>query len=128
MKQVIQPAAGAEFNNRFGFSAAVKSAPFIFLSGQVGSDADGNVPDDPEAQFVNAFTKLGSVLKAAGAGFDDIVEMTTYHVGMRDHIQDFVAVKSTYIREPFPAWTAIGVSELAFPGMIIEIRVIVRQD
>ena len=53
--------------------------------------------------------------------------MTTYHVGMGDHIQDFVAVKSTYIREPFPAWTAIGVSELAFPGMIIEIRVIVRR-
>ena len=128
MKQAIQPAAGAEFNNRFGFSAAVKSPPFIFVSGQVGSDADGTVPDDPEVQIENAFTKLGAVLDAAGAGFDDIVEMTTYHVGMRDHIQDFVAVKSKYIHEPFPAWTAIGVSELAFPGLLIEIRVIVRRD
>ena len=80
MKQVIQPAAGAEFNRKFGFSAAIKSAPFIFVSGQVGSDADGNVPDDPATQFENAFTKLGAVLDAAGAGFEDIVEMTTYHV------------------------------------------------
>ena len=128
MKQVIQPAAGAEFNRKFGFSAAINSAPFIFVSGQVGSDADGNVPDDPAAQFENAFTKLGAVLEAAGAGFEDIVEMTTYHVGMRDHIQDFVAVKSNYIPEPFPAWTAIGDSELVFPGLVAEIRVVVRQD
>jgi hypothetical protein len=40
------------------------------------------------------------------------------------HIGAFTAVKDKYLPAPFPAWTAIGVSELAFPGGLAEVRVI----
>ena len=34
--------------------------------------------------------------------------------------------KDKYIEEPYPAWTAIGVSELAFLDALLEIRVNAR--
>ena len=47
--------------------------------------------------------------------------MTTYHVGLRDHLDDFVKVKDEFIAEPYPAWSAIGVSELITAGTLVEI-------
>lgn len=57
---------------------------------------------------------------------DDIVEMTTYHVGLKDHFEDFKRIKDEFIKEIYPAWTAIGISELAVEGALIEIRVIAK--
>ena len=34
--------------------------------------------------------------------------------------------KDRYIHQPYPAWTAIGISELAIPGGLVEIRVSAR--
>ena len=50
------------------------------------------------------------------------MEMTSYHIGMREHIREFIAVKDELISEPYPAWTAIGCTELAMPGAVVEIR------
>ena len=35
-------------------------------------------------------------------------------------------VKDRFIKDPFPAWTAIGTTELALPGALVEIRVTAR--
>ncbi len=32
------------------------------------------------------------------------------------------AVKDRFVAEPYPAWTAIGISALAFAGALVEIR------
>jgi enamine deaminase RidA (YjgF/YER057c/UK114 family) len=69
---------------------------------------------------------VGAVLEAAGLGFGDIVEYTTYHVGLQDSLPDFMAARDEVLAEPWPAWTAIGVSELALPGARLEIRVTAR--
>lgn len=63
-------------------------------------------------------------LHEANAGFTDIIEMTTYHVGLREHLEEFRSVKDEFICEPHPAWTAIGVSELASEGAVVEIKVV----
>jgi len=52
--------------------------------------------------------------------------MTTYHVGLKNHLQPFINTKAEFISEPYPAWTAVGVSELASANAIVEIRVIAR--
>jgi enamine deaminase RidA (YjgF/YER057c/UK114 family) len=67
-----------------------------------------------------------SVLAAAKLDFGDVVELTTFHVGLREHLGTFVAVKDRYLEAPYPAWTAIGVVELAVPGALVEIRVTAR--
>ena len=60
----------------------------------------------------------------AGSSMDNVIEMTTYHVGLQEHIGTFMKVKDKYVKEPYPAWTAIGITELAIPGGLVEIRVI----
>jgi enamine deaminase RidA (YjgF/YER057c/UK114 family) len=35
-------------------------------------------------------------------------------------------VKDKYMQAPYPAWTAIGITELAFPGGLVEIKIIAR--
>jgi len=66
------------------------------------------------------------VLAAAKLGFSDVVEMTTFHVGLQQHLGTFLAVKDRYLTAPYPAWTAIGIVELAVPGALVEIRVTAR--
>ena len=67
------------------------------------------------------------MLAHAGASFDDVVELTTYHVGLADHIERFRRVKDDFVGEPYPAWTAIGISALVVPGALVEIRATARR-
>ncbi|MNO01727.1 RutC family protein YjgH [compost metagenome] len=54
----------------------------------------------------------------------DIVELMTFHTDLRGDIQEFIKVKDEFIPERFPSWTGIGVSQLARPEFLIEIRVV----
>ena len=71
-----------------------------------------SVSDDPETQFRDTFKFVAMHLEAAGLHFSDIVEMTSYHVGLRKHLNTFIKIKDEFVRAPYPAWTAIGVAEL----------------
>lgn len=110
------------------FSPAVESNGFLFFSGCTSAQPDGSVSPDPATQFRHAFEKVFKTLSHAGLGFESVVEMTTYHVGLSEHLEAFKAVKDEFISEPYPAWTAIGISELAAKNAIIEIRIIARKE
>jgi enamine deaminase RidA (YjgF/YER057c/UK114 family) len=109
-------------------SPGLLSGGHLFLTGMTGGDLTGAMPDDPEAQMRNTFDKIGFVLRDAGLTFGAVVEMTTYHVGLRDHFDLFQSVRLEYIREPYPAWTAVEVAGLRREGAVIEIRVIASAD
>jgi enamine deaminase RidA (YjgF/YER057c/UK114 family) len=47
---------------------------------------------------------VGEVLKAAGLGYSDIVEMTSYHVGLQENIGDFMKARDEVLSEPWPTW------------------------
>jgi enamine deaminase RidA (YjgF/YER057c/UK114 family) len=79
---------------------------------------------DPEAQFAVAFETLGAILREAGADLSDIVEITSYHVGISAHMDAFMRVWARYLTEPYPAWTAVGVAELIVPGGLVELRAV----
>ena len=100
---------------------------FLFFTGFTGTRTDGTLSSDPEQQIRDAFAKVASVLEAGGMSFADIVEMTSYHVGLRDHLEIFQSVRNEHVREPYPAWTAIEVAGFVREGAIVEIRVIARQ-
>jgi enamine deaminase RidA (YjgF/YER057c/UK114 family) len=53
------------------------------------------------------------------------VPMTTYHVGLRSQIAKFVEIRNEFVREPYPAWTGVGVSEL-LSGVAVEISLVVQ--
>jgi enamine deaminase RidA (YjgF/YER057c/UK114 family) len=112
------------FEQQWHLSHVVTTRGLLLLSGVTGTHVDGVVSSDPSEQFERAFVHLRRYLEAAGASIDDLVEMTSYHVGLRQHLPAFVAVKDQHIAAPYPAWSAIGVSELITEGALVEIRAV----
>jgi len=95
----------------------------IHISGTTGR----NSSQDPEEQFVAAFEAIADMLSAVGAGWDDVFKMTTYHVGgIATHLDLLLDVKDRYVNAPYPAWTGVGVTDLANPDALIEIDVIAQ--
>jgi enamine deaminase RidA (YjgF/YER057c/UK114 family) len=123
---VLVPSGMEMAYDRFHFAPAVRAGRWLRCSGQLGTDASFRAIAEPEAQFVQAFENVKSVLAAAKADFRDVVELTSFHVGLREHLGTFMKVKDRYLEAPYPAWTAIGVVELAAPGALVEIRVTAR--
>ncbi len=112
----------------WGLAPGLLVGDMLYCSGQLGIGPDGTVPDDAETQFTNAFEAVKAVLEAAGASFADVVEMTTFHIGLESEIMAFTKVRNRYIEEPYPAQTAIGVAELGLPGALLELKVIAKLD
>jgi enamine deaminase RidA (YjgF/YER057c/UK114 family) len=91
----------------------------IWVSGQTGRPADGMA-----AQARRAFEGLKGVLESAGAALEDVVELTTFHTDLRGEVAEFMAVKDEYFPSNYPAWTAVGVTQLAIDGLRIEVRAV----
>lgn len=105
-------------------SPAILSGGHLFLTGSTGGDANGLMPADPELQMRNAFAKIGDILKEAGLSFNAVVEMTSYHVGLRSHFDLFDSIRLEMFEAPYPAWTAVEVAGLRREGAIVEIRIV----
>lgn len=125
-KKPIIPNELRAYYDTWHFSPAIESEGFLFISGCTGTRLDGSISDDIEEQVRQAFETMEKSLIEAGLSFPDVIDMTTYHVGLRNHIKKFMEVKDEFIGEPYPAWTAVGVTELAVQGALIEIRVIAK--
>jgi enamine deaminase RidA (YjgF/YER057c/UK114 family) len=124
-RDVIFPAGRQELYEINRYSAAVRSGDVLFVSGQVGSREDGSPEPDFEKQVQLAFDNLAAVLKAAGASFDDIVDVTSFHTDPQNQFDTVQAVRLKRLGEkPYTNWTAIGVNWLA--GFDFEIKVIAR--
>jgi enamine deaminase RidA (YjgF/YER057c/UK114 family) len=122
--EAVIPPAMAEPAAFYGYSPGVivPAGDLLFVSGQIGRDPTGNVVADPEQQFVAAFENLQSILVQAGATMADVIDLTTFHTSMAD-ITLFAKVKARFLdTTPRPAWTAIGTTELALPGVLVEIK------
>jgi len=127
-RSVLMPAAVRAAAERLRMSPGIVSGHLIFLTGATGGDAQGQMPADLDIQFRNVFGKIGAVLAEAGLDFGAIVEMTSYHVGLRDHFDRFDAVRLACLREPWPAWTAVEVAGLRREGAVVEVRVVASLD
>jgi enamine deaminase RidA (YjgF/YER057c/UK114 family) len=126
--EAVIPASMATTAARYQYSPGVivPAGNLLLVSGQIGRDTSGKVVLDPEQQFVAAFENLLSILVEAGATMANLVEITTFHTSMTD-LAVFAEVKARYLdTTPYPAWTAIGTTELALPGVRVEIRAIAR--
>ena len=121
MKTLINPPGTEQYYDEWQMSDAVRVGNTIWISGKVGVDQNGNICDGVEQQSRMAFQRLQHSLEKAGATLDDIVELVTYHVSM-DDLDTFMKVKSEFIHRDFPAWTAVGVTELYAPEALVEIK------
>ena len=124
-REAVFPADRHALYEQHGYSAAIRSGDLLFVSGQVGSRPDGSPEPDFKSQVQLAFDNLSNVLQAAGASFDDIVDVTTFHTDPEQQFPTIMEVKSkAFSEKPYPNWTAVGVNWLA--GFDFEIKVIAR--
>ena len=97
----------------------------VFVAGQVGSREDGSPEPEFAQQVRRAFENLNAVLAAAGATFDDIVDVTSFHTDPEHQFETIMKVKGeVFPAPPYPNWTAVGVTWLS--GFDFEIKVIAR--
>jgi enamine deaminase RidA (YjgF/YER057c/UK114 family) len=105
-----------------GYSPGIAAAGrrVVFVSGQGPQDLKA----DMETQIRQTFDRIGLVLKAGGASFADVVMLRAYFVHLGRDLPVYRKVRMDYLKAPYPASTAVGVTELAIPGLEIEIEAI----
>ena len=92
----------------------------LFVSGQVGMTADGQVPDDPIEQLGLALDNVERNLEAAGMELGDLVKLIVYLVGDWDN-DARRALVAQRLGTHRPCMTAIWVAGLAGPTLRVEL-------
>jgi len=124
-RDVVFPPGRQALYQRNRYSPAIRANGFLFVSGQVGSNADGAPEPDLEAQVRLAFTNLNAILVAAGSSFDDVVDVTVFIVDPETRFETiWKVVPEFWGQAPHPTLTAVGVTWLY--GFDFEIKVIAR--
>ncbi|GLK88523.1 RidA family protein [Pseudomonas turukhanskensis] len=126
-RELIIPESMALIPERIGYVPAVKVGGTLFCSGQIGRTADLVIIEEPEAQFVAAWENMRDVLHAGGCTFEDVVDMTTYHVDLATHLDLYREVRDRFFPRGTAAWTCIGVAALAHPALLLEIKCVAVQ-
>ncbi|HEY1761889.1 MAG TPA: Rid family hydrolase [Acidimicrobiales bacterium] len=119
-RKVIVPQVWAGFFQETRIPAAVLVGETLRLTGHTGDAADGSFSDDPETQIRQVFRNIQFTLIEAGADWPDVVEINSYHIGFQRQVDVVLSVAAEFLDDPYPAWTAVGVSELIFPEAIVE--------
>lgn len=120
--------------DQYGYAPARRVGDMLYVSGAIvfrlpeeGTDAAAF-----EAQVRRTYRALDFTLKQAGASWDDVVMVNSFHVwegpdfkGERlAQIEVMNKVRAEFTEAPHPAWTAVGTTGLLQPGGIVEVQLI----
>jgi 2-iminobutanoate/2-iminopropanoate deaminase len=95
----------------------------IYVAGQLGRDAQGNIVGDMRAQMEQTFKNLEACLKEAGASWADVVKTNTF-VTDYEEFSKHSDVRMRYIGVASPTSTTVQISRLAQPEAMVEIELI----
>ena len=114
--------SGGPFEDRVGYSRAVRVDDRVFVSGSTGIRPDGTIPEGAEAQTRQTLDTIEAALTEAGATIGDVVRVRNYVTNIDQWEQIAVALRERFdtVR---PAMTMVEVSRLIAPEMLIEIEV-----
>ncbi|CUS35485.1 Enamine/imine deaminase [Candidatus Nitrospira nitrosa] len=105
-------------------SQAIKTGPFVFVSGQAGYDDNGKIVDGGfAAQGEQAFLNLKRALTAAGSSLDKVVKVTIFVTDM-GQFNDVVDLRRRHFSVPYPADSIVEIKALYTPDAMIEIEAI----
>jgi enamine deaminase RidA (YjgF/YER057c/UK114 family) len=117
---VVSPPFAA-FYQATRIPAARRVGNRLLLTGHTGDGPDGVYSDDAESQLRQTFRNVQATLDQAGASWADVVTLTSYHVGLQAQAHALLEIAAEFLTEPYPAWTAVGVTELIDPPALVEI-------
>jgi enamine deaminase RidA (YjgF/YER057c/UK114 family) len=117
----IVPAVWADFYRKTRIPAALRVGDTLRVTGHTGETGEGVFSSDPETQIRQVFHNIALTLDEAGANWSNVVEMNSYHVGLVEQSEALLRVAAEFLVDPYPAWTAVGVTELILPEAVVEI-------
>ena len=104
-------------------SSIAEGTRVVHLAGQLGLNADFSLAaDDLHGQTVKAMQNVEIALRAAGAGWDDVVRRTIYTIDPTAYEVITQAIDEVTGGAAHPAQTIVGITGLAVPGCLIEIE------
>ncbi|MCQ8828754.1 RidA family protein [Streptomyces malaysiensis] len=111
----------------FGYSQAIRSGDLIHVSGQLSLDEAGEFlhADDFDAQLQRTYINIDKVLDHYGVTRNQVVSQTLYVVHLRRNAAATAEGNLAYFGHHRPVSTVLGVTELTFPGQVIEISCVV---
>jgi len=116
------------------FPHITRAGDFLFVSGTssrradntiVGASADelGAVTLDIGEQTRAVIENIRDVLRSAGAGLSDLVEVSSFLVNMND-FRGYNEVYGEYFDETGPTRTTVAVHQLPHPHLLIEMKAV----
>ena len=128
-RQYVNPKALGAPPRFYSHAVSIEGpAKLVYVSGQVSMDQDGKVVGigDMRAQSEQVFKNLTQVLRAAGAGRDDVIKMNSYMVGLNaENVAAYREGRSSHLKAKRPpASTLVGVTSLVQPDLLLEVEVV----
>jgi len=117
--------SGGPWEERFGYSRAVRAGDFVLVAGTTAIDDDGNVrsPGDAGGQVHAIVDAIEEALARAGARLEQVVQTRMFVTDIsrseeigRAHGERFGAIR--------PVATMVEVAALIDPRMIVEIEAV----
>jgi enamine deaminase RidA (YjgF/YER057c/UK114 family) len=124
MRRHLDPEAVPRPYGRYRQVVSVPAAGRLaFVSGQLGVDRQGRVPDDVAEQARLAFAHIDACLAAIDMRREHVVRLSVYLTDL-DHRAAYMAVRDAWVVDPPPASTLLVVKALALPACKLEIEAI----
>lgn len=119
----IRISTGSKFENEVGYSRAVRSGNFIFVTGTAAMDENGKglYPGDAAAQTKFILDRIEKAITDCGGKMSHIIRLRVYLTDMKYFSETANALGNVF-RPIKPAITAVGVSSLVDESMIVEIE------
>lgn len=114
--------SGGPWEDRIGYSRAVRVDDHVWVSGTTGTHLDGTVPEGAYAQTHLALATIERALVEAGATCDEAVRVRVF-VTHIDEWQEIGALLHEHFDRAKPAMTMVQVARLIDPEHRIEIEV-----
>jgi len=117
---------GVPWEDAFSVTQARLVDRIIYVSGQFSHDMQGQFvgEGDFDAQARKSLENVDRVLAGFGTTRSSLAKMVVYLTNPGEHFEHYVRLHKEYVGDHRPAVTLVGVSGLAFPQQLIEVRAV----
>ncbi|MBW8684719.1 Rid family hydrolase [Chitinophaga rhizophila] len=119
---------GMPWEDIYGYAQAIKKGNTVWISGQLGHNENGEIPEGMDAQMKQTYANIKELLSRFGMTMDNVVEEVIYTMNMSSAFEARKNFKTVYYTDPkLVASTMVGVTGLALPGQLVEIKIIATE-